>query len=119
MNAEATTWEQGEPPEWTLGERFVKARHHRGIKSTAEMAKLLSGYFGREIKPATVGAWERMANKPTRGLSQVEVVQAYSDLLSVPTSYFLARSRCLYALGHTGQLEFAWPAPPPPLAIVD
>lgn len=97
LRAEELTEE--EPPEWTLGERFAKARSHRGVKSTKEMASLLSTYFGREIKPSTVGAWERMDNKPTKGgISQLDVVRAYSEILRVPEAYFLTRSRCFSLL---------------------
>lgn len=111
-------WVEAEPPEWSVGDRMVKAREYRGIKSTAAMAKLLSVELGQEVSRSTVGGWERMAHQPTRGgIRHLDVVRAYSKILKVPESYFFARSRCRAVLAGQGQMELSF-RPSPVLAVV-
>lgn len=92
-------------PEWTLGDRFRKARLFAGIKSTNDMAVKLSEYLGVTVGGGAVGAWERGTNQPSKGgLREHLVIRAYADICGVDEEWL--RSRCFQLLPTSqGQLS--------------
>lgn len=66
-------------PEWSMGERFAKARKHAGL-TQEQMASRLS------VSSATLAAWETDRNQP-RDLPRV--AQQWSDITGVDPAWLL------------------------------
>lgn len=66
-------------PEWTMGERFAKARKVRGMNQAQMAAEL-------DVKESTLAAWESDRSKP-RDLA--DIAQRWSEITGVDPAWLL------------------------------
>lgn len=90
-------------PVWTLGDRLAKARRHAGIRQQADMAERLTTEIGEHVSKATVSAWERDVNEPTKFLA---TINAWSSITGVDAEWILGfRNRCFSQVIDQGQMH--------------
>lgn len=66
-------------PEWSLGERLAKARHHAGLSQEAMADQM-------HVSASAIAAWETNRNSP-RGF--MAVMQQWADITGVDLGWIL------------------------------
>lgn len=66
-------------PQWTLGERLAKARHHAGLEQ-GDMARLLG------VSRQTIGFWETGRTRPRDFMA---VIREWGEATQVPVAWLL------------------------------
>lgn len=75
----------GMVPEWTVGDRLMKARQHAGL-TQEQMATAISNEMGSTVSKQRISNWETDTNQPRRF---IDVVDAWSRITGVDQAWIL------------------------------
>lgn len=75
----------GEVPEWTVGDRLMKARQHAGL-TQEQMANAISVEMDVTVSKQRISNWETDTNQPRRF---IDVVGAWSRITGVDQAWIL------------------------------